>query len=280
MSRTQAVVFLMITALIWSTGGVLIKSVDWPPLAISGARSAIAALMLAILCRPLKWTGSFAQIGGALAYAGTVILFVLANKMTTAANAILLQYTAPIYVALFGAWYLGEKTNFSDGLAIFFAFLGMTLFFLDELTPQHFWGNLVAILSGVSFAWLMLFLRKQKEGSGAESVILGNSIAAVVAIPFFPGHLPSLKGSVLLVLLGVGQLGLSYFLYTKTIKYVPAIQAITILFLEPIFNPLWVLLALGERPGKMALIGGSMILMVVLMRALYAARTQVRSPVA
>jgi drug/metabolite transporter (DMT)-like permease len=112
--RSKAVVLLVMAALLWSTGGLLIKLIPWHTIAIAGSRSAIAALLFFVYARKLKWTGSSAQIGGAAAYAGTVILFVVATKMTTAANAILLQYTAPVYVALFGAWFLKERTGLAD----------------------------------------------------------------------------------------------------------------------------------------------------------------------
>jgi drug/metabolite transporter (DMT)-like permease len=129
--------YLVASALLWSVGGVLIKWVEWHPLAIAGVRSAIAAATLwAVLRRP-RFDWSAAQIGGAVAYAATVLLYVSAVKLTTAANAILLQYTAPIYVALFGAWFLGERTTWLDWLAIACSLGGMALFFRDGPFSIH-----------------------------------------------------------------------------------------------------------------------------------------------
>ena len=128
----------------------------------------------------------------------------------------------------------------------------MVLFFFDELTVANVWGNLIAIFSGISFAWMTLFLRKQKSGSAMESVFLGNCLAALICLPFMFQDLPSARGWILLVLLGVVQLALPYFFYAKAIKYVTAIEAITIPLIEPILNPIWVFLAIGERPGPMA----------------------------
>ncbi|MFH1262131.1 MAG: EamA family transporter [Pseudomonadota bacterium] len=268
MKRGPAIGHLLAAATLWSTGGFLIKSVDWTPMGIAGGRSAIAALVLFALCRPFHFTWSFAQIGGALAYTATVILFVTSNKMTTAANAILLQFTAPIYVALFGARYLGEKTSRFDWLTIVFAFGGMTLFFADQITTRNAIGNILAILSGISFAWLVLFLRKQKDSSPLESIVLGNALGAFLCLPFALGSAPPLKGWIFISALGVFQLALAYYLYSKAIKHVSAIEAILVTYIEPVLNPIWVLLLMGEKPGKMALIGGAIILGAVIVRSL------------
>src|ERR1051325_1799292 len=132
--RFLSPLLLLLAALCWSLGGVLIKSIDWPPMAIAGGRSAIAIpVMLLCIGRP-RFTFSPAQIGGAIGYALTVALFVFATRMTTAANAIFLQYTAPIYVALLGRWYLGERALRIDWLVIAVALCGIALFFFDRLT--------------------------------------------------------------------------------------------------------------------------------------------------
>ena len=268
MKRSTALGLLLLCALLWSTGGLLIKSVDWTPMGIAGMRSAIATVVIGLFFRPLRINFSRAQIGGAIAYAATVVLFVLATRMTTAANAILLQYTGPIYVALFGPWFLGERSTRLDWIVIFIALFGMTLFFFDKLSADHLWGNIVALLSGVSFGWMTLFLRKQRSGSPIGSVVLGNAMAALFCIPFMSGPMPSLNGWGLLFLLGVFQLALPYVLYVKALSHVVAIEAILIPIIEPILNPFWVLLFVGEVPGPMSLFGGSLILFAVGLRAM------------
>ncbi len=258
---------LLCAALCWSLGGVLVKSIDWPPMAIAGGRSAIA-IPLILLCvgRP-RFSFSAAQIGGALGYAGTVILFVFATRMTTAANAIFLQYTAPIYVALIGSWYLGERASRIDWLVIAVALVGIALFFMDRLTTAGMWGNIIALGSGLCFAAVALFLRKEKAGSPVASIVLGNIIVALAGLPFML-QAPSLgEGSLWrLVLLGTVQLGLPYVLYAIAIKQVTALEATLIPLLEPVLNPLWVMLALGERPGPWAIVGGLLVLGAVLGR--------------
>lgn len=178
--------------MLWSLGGILIKSINTNPLAISGVRSAIAAaVMLLILGKP-KINGSLVQIGAAVAYAATVILFVAATKYTTAANAILLQYTAPIYVAFLGAWLLKEKTKLSDWVTILIVVVGMALFFLDHLSTKGLLGNALGVASGVAFALLNIFMRRQKDGSPWESAFLGNILTAIIGLPFLFQSWPNL----------------------------------------------------------------------------------------
>src|SRR6185436_425841 len=146
---------------LWSLGGVLVKSVDWPSMAKAGVRSALAALVMWSWIRRPVFTWSRVQLGAAVAYAATVSLFVIANDRTTAANAIFLQYTAPIYVAFLGYWVLGERTRGIDWLCIVLAIVGIGLFFRDEFSAVGLVGNLAALASGMSFAGLVMLLHKE-----------------------------------------------------------------------------------------------------------------------
>jgi drug/metabolite transporter (DMT)-like permease len=251
--------------------------VSWNPVAIAGLRSLIAMMVIVAYVRHPRFTWTFPQIGGAIAYAVTVTLFVVATKLTTAANAILLQYTAPVYVAFLSAWMLKERPQWFDWLTIGMVLGGMTLFFLDYLAPGGLLGNVFAILSGISFAFLVLFMRKQRNESPVETVILGNLFTGIIGLPFMFGSIPDARSWIGLVFLGVIQLGLSYVLYSKAIKHVTAIEAILIPGIEPILNPIWVFLILGERPGKWALIGGFIVLISVTLRSLIAIRRKDRS---
>ena len=264
---------LVITALLWSTGGFLVKGIQWHPVAIAGMRSLIAAAVILIAIRKPELTWSLPQLGGAVCYAGTVILYVIANKLTTAANAVLLMYTAPIYVIIFGPWFLKEKASRQDWLALGAVMVGIVVFFMDKLSPEGFLGNMLAVLSGVSFAWMTLFLRKQKRGSPVESVFLGNLLAAVIGLPFFlREELPEINGILMLIALGTFQLGFSYVLYTKAIQKVRAFEAVLITMLEPVLNPVWVFLLLGEVPGNWALAGGTIVMATVVLHGLAASR--------
>ena len=269
--RTRALLLLVVTATLWSLGGLLIKSVNANPLAIAGTRSAIAIVMLLLVLKKPKLTWSFAQIGAALAYSATTILFVTATKTTTAANAIFLQSTAPIYVALLSAWLLKEKIKLLDWITVLSVMGGMSLFFLDNLSTAGIFGNLVAAASGISFAFFAIFMRMQKDGSPLESILLGNLLTAAIGLPFLSRSVPNATGWLCLVILGVVQLGIPYILYSKAIKHVTAMEAILIPVIEPLLNPVWVLLMLGEAPGPLSLIGGLIVLTAITVRCVLAA---------
>jgi drug/metabolite transporter (DMT)-like permease len=264
--RYKAIALLIIAAILWSSGGLLIKSVSWNPIAIAGARSAVAALLLIAFIRRPRFTWSLTQIGGAVAYTVTVLLFVAANKLTTAANAILLQYSSPAYVALLGARFLGERATGKDWVTIAVVIGGMALFFLDDLAAGGLWGNACAILSGATFATLVILLRKQKDSSPLESVLLGNVLTSLVSVPFVLDSRPDPSGWATLGFLGVFQLGLPYILYSRAIRHVSALDAILIPAIEPMLSPLWVFLVIGEAPGTWALLGGIIILASVTIR--------------
>lgn len=269
-SRRRAVLFLVLVAMLWSTGGFFIKFVNWNPLAIAGTRSGIAAALMLAFRRRMDLHWGAAQMGGAVCYAGTVILFVVSNKLTTAANAILLQYTAPIYVAALSYWILKERLTKWDPAAAALTVGGMGLFFLDDLSRGGLWGNIAAICSGMAFAGTILFLRKQKDRSPLESIFLGNILTFLIGLPFMFRGSPGAAGWGALVFLGVFQLGLSYIIYAEAIRHVTAFEGILIPVLEPVLNPLWVFLLLGERPGKWAVVGGCVVLATVTARCLLA----------
>lgn len=272
--RRRAIIFLVIAALLFSTGGLLIKLIQLPGLAVAGGRSAIAAIVILLFIRRPKFTWSATQIGCAIAYCGTVMFFVLANKNTTAANAILLQYTAPVYIALLSYWILKERTTWLDWMTIALVLSGMLLFLLDGLSAGNWLGNIYALISAVAYALLAMLLRKQRDESPFESVLLGNILTAMIGLPAFFGQVPNANSVIGLLLLGIFQLGLAYVLFTKGTKYVSALEVSLITVLEPILNPLWVVLTIGERPSILALIGGVIVIGAVIGRGILSSRFQ------
>jgi len=266
---------LVAASVLWSSGGVLIKWVDWHPLAIAGTRSFVSALVFIVYLRKPRFTWSLSQLGAALCYTATVMLFVSAVKLTTSANAIALQYTAPIYTALFGGLFLKEPVRWFDWLAVVAVLGGVFLFFFDKLSLRGYTGNLVAVVSGISMAGIGVFLRGQKGKSNLESILLGNVLTALFCSPvIFSSAPPGLKGWVGLVLLGVFQLGFSYIFFATALKRVRALDAILICAIEPVLNPIWVFLLIGERPGRWALLGGCVILVSVAARSVAEFRTR------
>ncbi len=272
-NHSRAILFLLMAALLWSTGGFFIKWVDWNPMAIAGGRSAISALVFAVAFRKdLKITGSPLQLIAALAYALTVTLFVIANKTTTAANAILLQYTAPVHVALLSAYFLKEHTSRRDWWTIIAVLAGMVLFFFEQMSPGNLIGNFCALFSGFTFGLFIVLLRKQRNSSPAASVFLGNVFTALAGLPFMFDSGPSSTGWIGLVFLGIFQLGLAYVFYTWAISHVTAMEAVLIPLIEPVLNPIWVFALLGEVPAGTSLAGGLVIIGAVTARQLMGAR--------
>lgn len=274
MNRKKAVVFLVVTAFLWSIGGLFIKLVDWNPIAIAGARSGIGAvIMLLYLKKPLRSLklGKI-KLLGACSYASLLILFVTANKLTTSANAILLQFTAPIWVALFSGWFLKEKPTKSDWITIIIVLFGMTLFFIGDLKSGNIAGNFVALLSGIAMAGVIIFLKLQDESSPVEMTLIGNIFTFIIGLPFFFLSVPSLKSISGLLILGIFQLGIPYILYATAIKHVSAIEAILIPVIEPLLNPVWVFLFTKESPGIYTFIGGMIVIIAIITRGLYQQR--------
>lgn len=277
MNRRQAVGLLLLTVVLWSTSGLLVKLLPWNAIALSGARSAITALVIWAYLRHPKFTWSSAQIGGAIAFVLTQTLFIAATQLTTAANAIFLQYTAPVFVALFGRWYLGERVRTADWLAMAAIFGGMFLFLVDGFSAGGLLGSALAILAGISMAWMILFMRKQKDGSPLETALLGSIIGAAVGLPFIVwairyGAPLGGQGVAIILFLGVFQLGIPFIFYSKAIRCLTAVESVLILTLEPILNPLWVFLVIEEQPGPTAMLGGVIVVAAVTLSAMHSAR--------
>ena len=262
-------------AVLWSTGGLFIKLVPWDPFAIAGSRSLIAGIVILIFLRRPRFTWSAAQIICALSYSATMITFVISNKLTTAANAILLQYTAPVYAALLGALLLGERTHWFDWATIGLVAAGMVLFFMDKLEAGGAAGNIISAASGIFFAVFMVSMRKQKEGSPLESILLSHALTFLIALPFLVPELGKAAGSSGtwtavggVAFLGVFQVGISSILLSYGVRHVTALQTLVTSIIEPILNPVWVFLLLGEEPSPMALVGGAVILVSVTARSI------------
>jgi len=268
------------TAFLWSLAGLLIKLVDWNPFAIACGRSVVAAVFLLLWIRKPKFTFSMPQIGAAVASSATMFLFIYANKATTAANAILLQYGSPIFTAILGAFLLKERPRAEHWVAFAMVAGGMALFFMGDIGGGSMAGNLAVIAAGVTFAAYFVFMRMQKDGSPLESNLLAHAITAIVGFVvalFMPAPQFSLKAAAAIGALGVFQIGLAAVLLSWGIKRVNAIQGSIIAGLEPVFNPLWVFLALGERPGPNALAGGAVIIAAVIGSSVVTARRKTRA---
>ncbi|NTW49998.1 MAG: EamA family transporter [Chlorobiales bacterium] len=277
-------------ALLWSTGGVFIKSISLDPFQISFWRAAFALATIIAVAKPTHLSYDPVTIISSLCYAATLILFVLATKLTTAANAILLQYTAPIYILILGRWILGERVTWLHIVTVAASFAGMAIFFFDKLSPEGYTGNICAVLSGLGFGIFTLLLRKKRHEHPIDAVVLGNGWILLVCATiimyqasFDPkgmsnddvlyGYAISTEDSIMVAFLGILQIGIPYLLFTRGIQFIRAIDASLIAMLEPLLNPLWVFLFVGETPSLNAAIGGAIILAAVTLQSIWTSRS-------
>ncbi len=271
--RRKAILYLAITAILWSTSGLFVKILDWQPISILAGRSAFASIVFLIYLRRLPTRFGFWQLLAAGMFILTQFLFITSTKLTTAANAIFLQYTGPIYLVLLAYWFLGEKPTRTDWLSMLIIFIGLTLFFGDKLSPEGFYGNLIAILSGVTGAIMMTAFRAQKNGNPAESNLIAFLATATFGFPFILKETWTVNSWLILAFLGIFQIGVAFIFFTKGIKHIPALEANLIGMLEPILNPIWVFLFYGENMGRFALVGGLIVLSGVVLSAVGSARS-------
>ena len=270
--RRKAILFLALAAILWSTSGLFIKILDWQPLSILAARSFFAAIVFLVYLRRIPMRFNLWQLLAAGMFILTQFLFITSTKLTTAANAIFLQYTAPIYVVLLAFWFLHEKPSRVDWLSMLIIFIGLTLFFGDKLSTEGFYGNLLAILSGVTSAVMMVSFRAQKDGNPAESNLIAFLITAAFGFPFVLKETWTMESWSILAFLGVFQIGFAFIFFTQGIKHIPALEANLIGTLEPVLNPIWVFLFYGESMGAYALIGGLVVLGGVVLSAVGSAK--------
>jgi drug/metabolite transporter (DMT)-like permease len=231
-------------------------------MAVASARGLVAGItILALARRPFGLRG-LTRVHWLAAFSLCLlsVCFVAAMKLTTAANTVILQFTAPVWVALLAPWILGERTRARDWAFIAAVFVGIFLFFLDRLAPGGMLGNALALVSGVFFASVALCLRRVRGDSPVRAMILGNFLTFLAGLWFWRPPFPDAAGCLMLLLLGVFQLGVSYWLYTLAVTRAGALELVVITMLEPVLSPLWVFLLMGERPGPWSLAGGAAVL--------------------
>lgn len=268
---SQARLQVLTAALLFSVGGAGIKACALTSWQVASFRSGIAAVVFWLLMPQARrfWTPRVALVS--LAYAATVILFVLANKLTTSANTIFLQSTSPLYILLLGPWLLRERSRPLDLAVIAMIAGGLSLFFVGveppvKTAPNPFLGNILAATAGITWACTIMGLRWTGRAGGGDSsapavVVLGNLIAFAVGLPF---ALPVVEARAvdwaIITGLGVVQIGLAYVFLSLAMRHVPALEASVLLLLEPALNPLWSWMVHGERPGPWSVLGGVTIL--------------------
>jgi drug/metabolite transporter, DME family len=273
---------ILAAALLFSTGGAAIKACSLTSWQVASFRSGVAALALLLLLPAARrnWSWRTAAVG--VAYASCLILFVHANKLTTAANTIFLQSTAPIYILLLGPWLLKEPVRARDLGFVATLAVGMSLFFVGieppvRTAPAPLQGNLLAVGSGIAWALTVMGLRwtgraeggSGNSGSAAAAVAIGNLIALAVGLPMaLPVSSSTAVDWAVIVYLGVFQIGLAYAFLSSAIRHVRALDASLLLLAEPVLSPLWAWLVHGEQPGLWSMAGGALILAATTWKAL------------
>lgn len=270
-------IYVLAAALLWSTGGLFIKWTTIGGLELSFWRSFFAIFTVALFTRHEGFGINRLTAVASFLYAVLLILFVLATKTTTAANAIFLQYTAPVYLLILEPIVYKEKFRSRDLITVLVCLGAMALFFVGQLRPQDVAGNVMALTSGLCFALYFLLLRhpRAREVNRASSVIYGNTLAVIMTAPWGLATLTSITGHDLIGVgyLGIVQLGIAYTLFTFGMAHgVRSLDAGIICYVEPVLNPVWVFLVLGEKPSPWALLGGSIIIVAVICHMLLDAR--------
>jgi len=277
--KFSPVILVLLAVALWSTGGLFIKLTTVDAFTVNAGRSLFAAITVAIFTFRKGLKPDLFTLLTSLLYAGTLSCFVYANKNTTAANAIFLQYTAPIYILVFSPFILKEKFRVSDLITVAVCLAGMSLFFLEEqnasnaLAPNVFLGNIAALASGVFFGLYFILLRHPRSlaKNPAISVFYGNLIIVVLMLPLLINNPPQFTpidfGAI--AYLGIFQIGIAYILFTDGIANgVRSLDASIIGFVEPLLNPVWVFIFIGEKPAAWAIVGGVIILTAVIFHTL------------
>ncbi len=273
---TKGTIAMIATALLWSIGGIFIKLIPWNPLAIAGLRGLIGGgVMYAYLrIRGIKPVFNKDTVKIALALAGVCTTFVAANKLTTAANAIVIQYCAPVYVLLYIAFVQKKKLRPLDIAVVPITILGVSLCFIGQMGNGHLAGDIVAIISGVFFAAMFITSEGVSDQTRASGIMQGQFLTALIGLPVLFATRPVFTAQAIggILILGIFQIGIAYVLYSIAIKRAPLLTCSLLAVLEPLLNPVWVFLFAGENPGIWSLVGGVIVVAVITLWYVYDAK--------
>lgn len=258
--ENKAIIEMLICAALWSIAGIFIKLIPWNGFAVSSMRSLVAGLTIAVymlLSRKRFVLSRKTLLAGVLS-ASVYTCFVCANKLTTAANAIVLQFTSPVFIVVFSALIFGTKIKKADMLVVIFTLAGIALCFLDQLRGGYLLGNCVAVLAGMFMAGMFMAVGELEGEERFSGILLGQLITFLIGLPALIITKPvfTVPAVLSILVLGIFQLGISYILYIKASKYCPPLACCLLGAVEPLLNPVWVMIFDGETPGILALIGG------------------------
>lgn len=265
--ENKAILEMLTCAALWSIAGIFMKMLPWNGFAIASLRSLIAGLTIACymhLTRRKFVLNKKTLLSGILT--GCVYTcFACANKLTTAANAIVLQFTSPVFIVIFSALLFGTKIKKADLVTVLITLAGIALFFFDELESGYVFGNFVAIAAGMFMAGMYIAVGNLEGDARFTAIVIGQAVTFLIGLPFVITTKPVLTPVTLscILVLGIFQLGISYILYVKSSEYCPPLACCLLGGLEPLLNPVWVMLFDGEKPGIFALIGGIIVVATI-----------------
>lgn len=275
-----AMLEMLLCACLWSIAGLFIKKIDWNPLVIAGFRSLFAAIAAGVYMLFSKQRLFFNKRIGRAAFflAATFLCFVAANKLTTAANAIMLQFTAPVFIMLFSVVFRKEKFPLRDILTVAVTLGGISLFMIDGIGAGQLLGNILGLLAGLFFAGMFVSVGESKGEERMSGLVFGHLLTFVVSIPFIFITRPHFSGEAFLYagILGVVQLGIPYILLALASEHCPPLACSLISAAEPLLSPLWVALFEGEYPSVLSLFGGVIVMITVTLWCILKDRKEVK----
>lgn len=268
-NKRKAMLMMVVCAIMWSMGGIFIKLISWSPLLIAGSRSLISAMVLGayMIYKRVPVKVCRYSMGAAVGLAGCCTFFVIATKLTTAANAIVLQYSSPVFILIISTVFLKQKMHKKEVITVAITMAGIVLFFMDQISPGNILGNFMAILAGIFMALMFVMTGQGGEDDSIRmsGILFAHCLSAIIGMPIGFAGTASISGTEILfvVILGIFQLGIPYVLYAIASRDCPPLACSLIAMLEPLFNPVWVAIFVGEIPGMFAMIGAVIIIAVV-----------------
>ena len=265
--ETKAMFEMLLCAALWSIAGIFMKFLPWNGFAVASLRSLFAGLTIVVymLCTKKRFVISRTTIISGVLTGCVYTCFACANKLTTAANAIVLQFTSPVFIVIFSAFFLHTKIRRADLITVLLTLAGIALFFFDQLERGYVLGNFVAIAAGMFMAGMYMAVGSLEGDERFTAIVIGQAFTFLVGLPFVFATKPVITATTLacVAILGIFQLGIAYILYVKASQFCPPLACCLLGGLEPLLNPLWVLLFYGEKPGIFALIGGVIVVVTI-----------------